>query len=477
LSERRALLLLLALAALVRLPGLDLDPWFDEVWMLDEFVRHPLVKSLTVYTTDNHHPLYTVCAWVCVRLFGEHPWALRLPAYAFGVAGVGALFAFARRVASPRATWLACLLLALSVHHVAFSQNARGYTALACLALVSCSAFLDALPPAAGARVARRAVAVQGLALGFATWAHLTAVFVAAGELGAWLVERWRARGRAAVSAAPLAGVALGALVSLALHAPMLGQMARFFLGGGRPRVDAEWRSPLWTLLEAARSVGLGGGLAWVALLALAAVVATGLARLARRSVAAALLCALPPFLCGAAMLALGRNLWPRLFFFAAGFGALVAVEGLLGAAQGALRLLPLARATRERAATALVAAAVLASAALLPRVWRLPKQDFAGARAWVEARLGPGAVGMTAGLATFPYKAWYGGDLLPVATAAELDAALRGGRTGYVITTFPIYLASREPDLAAALAQRGHEVARFPGSVGGGDVVVVRVE
>jgi hypothetical protein len=44
------------------------------------------------------------------------------------------------------------------------------------------------------------------------------------------------------------------------------------------------------------------------------------------------------------------------------------------------------------------------------------------------------------------------------------------------VISTFPIYLRSRRPEIAELLDERATEVERFRGSIGDGDVVVLRV-
>jgi mannosyltransferase len=439
-------------ALLLRLPGLDGGLWFDEVWMLVDFVRAPLGKVLSSYPTDNHHPLYTLLAWGSARAFGQEPWSLRLPALLFGAASVAALYPFAARITSARTALLACALLAASPHHVFFSQNARGYTAMLFFALVASQAFH-----------ARRPL-LQGVALSLSIFAHLTGAFVAVGQLGAWALSR---RGNRSPDRAPLVGVLIGAALSIALHAAMLPDMLRFFFLRQNPyAAKAEWSSPLWTLLEAARSFGFGLAPGLLVLAAGLAIAILGLARLWKRDREAAWIVLLPPALCAVALVALGRNLWPRSFFFAAGFMALIAAEGGLAVLD---RLLP-------RAADALAAALVVASLALVPRQWRLPKQDFAGARDYALSARAAGEPVLTVGLATFPYQEYYGGGFTAVDSREDLERELAGGRGALVITTFPIYLRSRRPDLARALEQRGREVRRFPGSVGDGDVIVLRV-
>lgn len=443
---------LFVVALVLRLPGLDLGLWFDEVWMLVDFVRQPLATVVTSYPTDNHHPLYTLLAWGSVRILGEHPWTLRLPALLFGAASVPALYLFALRVASPRVAVLASALLAASSHHVLFSQNARGYTAMLFFALV-----------ASDAALARKPVR-QGIALALSSYAHLTGAFVALGHLAAWAIAGRRGR---SASRAPLAGVTLAALLAFGLHAPMLADMTRFFFDRVNPyAAQAEWSSPLWTLAEAARSLGFGLVPGLLAIAGALAVAGIGATSLWKRDREAALIVALPALLCAIALVVMGRNLWPRSFFFAAGFLALVAAEGFLAVVD---RLLP-------RIADALAAAAVVASLALLPRIWNLPKQDFAAARDFAISVRAEGEPVLTVGLASFPYEAYYGGGFTPVDAREELERELAGGREALVITTFPIYLRSRRPEIARVLDERGVEIERFRGSVGDGDVVVMRV-
>jgi hypothetical protein len=123
---------LMGLAVVLRLMNLDSGLWFDEVVTLTEFVRLPAAELVRNYADQNQHPLFSLMAHGSVELFGESAWALRLPAALFGVATVGVLYGFAR-------------LLAVSYHHVWFSQNARGYTMLVFFALLGSWLFLENL--------------------------------------------------------------------------------------------------------------------------------------------------------------------------------------------------------------------------------------------------------------------------------------------------------------------------------------------
>ena len=210
------LLALLAAALVLRCIELSAGMWFDEVWMLVDFVRQPLAYLPRHFPTDNHHPLYSIAAWLSVRALGEGPVALRLPAVLFGVGSVAALYALGRYLIGRREALWAALLLTLSYHHVWFSQNARGYTGLLLFGLLACHGFLVALETGS-----RRAWLLQGTSLALASFLHVTGVLLAAAQLLIWLGRR---------RAAPACGLALGALLSLVLHALMLPQMVHFFL-------------------------------------------------------------------------------------------------------------------------------------------------------------------------------------------------------------------------------------------------------
>ena len=116
----------------------------------------------------------------------------------------------------------------------------------------------------------------------------------------------------------------------------------------------------------------------------------------------------------------------------------------------------------------------VLASLAVLPRAYTLPKTGFRGALAYVETRRGAKEAIAAVGSAVRPYQ-YYGADFCEVASIDELDRVLANNEAVYVLHTIPLSLESKAPRLASRLAEAA-EVARFPGSLGGGDVVVLRI-
>src|SRR5450755_2633515 len=132
---------LMAVAAILRVIGLNRDLWLDEFYALMLTVRRPLAEILTLFPGDNQHMLYSALARISVVVFGEHPWSLRLPSVMFGVGAVPAVYFLGREVTTKREGLLAATLLTVSYHHVWFSQNARGYTGMLFWTML-CSTYL-----------------------------------------------------------------------------------------------------------------------------------------------------------------------------------------------------------------------------------------------------------------------------------------------------------------------------------------------
>lgn len=477
--ERWALVGLLGLALALRLPGhLTTGLWYDEIRTLLESVRLPLASLLTTFASDNTHPLYSVFARLSVLALGENALALRLPALVFGVLSVGTLYLYALRVTSRWEATAASLLLATSFHHVWFSQNARAYTLLLLLTLIATLQFEDLLAGRDGRRIGS-----YGVSLGLGIYAHASAVFLALAHLVAHLgqvgTERRRPTLAALFRAPALRGLCLGGLVALLLYAPMLRQIVGFFLapsGGGSLAPD--WSSQ-WAMAQAAaRSVGLGLGAGTLVAAGAGVVLTCGAVSYWRQCPFRLVLFLGPGALFATAVLLLGRPFRPRFLFFLAGFLSLLLVRGLAVLGRPLLEALEGrwgTRVARTIAACAL-AAAMIAWLVPLPRAYLLPKQDFEGALAWVEEHRSPEVPVLTAGITSIVYRDYFRTDFTPVETLEELEESLVGGHGGYVLVTLRETFRRRSPELLAEIRTRGVRVARFRGSVVGGDIEIYRI-
>src|SRR5205085_541164 len=121
------------------------DLWLDELSPILDYRHASIWQVVTSYISSNNHLLYTIAEKLCVAAFGEREWALRLPSVIFGTAAVPVLYWIGCKVLPRYASLSAALLLAVSYHHILFSQNARGYTAYVLFSLIATGLFIDGL--------------------------------------------------------------------------------------------------------------------------------------------------------------------------------------------------------------------------------------------------------------------------------------------------------------------------------------------
>ena len=155
----RALIALTALAAALRLPTLGSQSlWLDEV-LTGNLARGSLGDLFHVVAQQEANPpLFYLLEWVWTRVAGTSEFALRLPSALFGIALVPVGYAIGRRLAGERTAVALAALVAVHPLLVYYSQEARGYSAVALACAVGFLFFLDALGAAGvGARVGGRA--------------------------------------------------------------------------------------------------------------------------------------------------------------------------------------------------------------------------------------------------------------------------------------------------------------------------------
>jgi mannosyltransferase len=462
------LALIVAVGALLRGLGLTRSLWVDEVDTLLHSVRLPLSRLVTTYASENDHPLYSLLAHLSVAAFGEHEWSLRLPALLLGLASLVAVYRLGARLLDREHGLLAALLLAVSSHHVWFSQDARGYTGLLLFTLLATRELVDLLEQPRRDFLMRYATFIA-----LAIYTHLTGLVVLAGHLLVALAPRRRAP----AIAAPFA-VLLGLLLGLALYLPMADGVVAAFTSRAQEQSAAVvrvagWTRPGWALGQVVAS--FGGGAAGSAVLALALLFgAIGLVSLWTRARAfvvmhlAALAFALVP------LMLLRRHLYPRLLFFEAGFAAIALAHGATVAGRwlfSRIERLEEPRARIAGAAVALFLASGLASS--IGRVYAHPKQDFTGARDFVEAAAAPDDVRIAVGAAKLALPGYYAPSWRSADSAAELAAMRSAAPRAWVVWCLPDQLAAARPDVAAALARDFDLVKELPGSLVGGSVYV----
>jgi len=474
LSERPFVAVILAgtigLAAALRAYSLDSGLWYDEILMHVQESSKSYGEILTTYDSKNQHFLYTLLARLAMDCFGDTAWALRLPAALFGVAGVAALYAFAREVTDASEALLATALLAFSYHHVWFSQNARGYSGILFWALLSSALLLRALGDGR-----QRWWALYAVTAALGVYTHMTMVFVMAGQALVYLSTVWTRRGRPSPARwdGLLLGFPLAGLLILQFYVIVLPQVLTGV--ANESSVVTVWRNPAWAMIEILQGLRIGFSGSAVGLVALA-VCTVGLVSFVRTAPAVATLLIVPVTLCAAVVIGSGHHVWPRFFFFGFGFAVLIVVRGasVLGRWIGTGLGLPPARAIQAGTLASLLL--VAGAAVALPRAYA-PKQDFEGALKFVEASRAPGDSVVTVGLATMPYQRFYKANWGSVESVESLEAVRSRGRRTWLVYTLPPHLDAVYPDLMLRIRNEFQVVRIFPGTLSGGAVIVCRSE
>jgi mannosyltransferase len=153
-----ALLAITLVAFLLRAPHLDTQSlWRDEVDVIrlaNELLPQspvgelkallvPLVRRLT--QTGYNGPLYFLLMRGWLNLVGDGEFALRYPALCCGVLAVPLSYRVGRRLVGLPAAVMAALLVAISPYPIWYSQDAKMYTLVTALTLLSLTYLLEAL--------------------------------------------------------------------------------------------------------------------------------------------------------------------------------------------------------------------------------------------------------------------------------------------------------------------------------------------
>lgn len=120
--------------------------WYDEAvsitaskLSLTEQIKWNLTQS------DNNPPLYYALLHSWVSVFGDSEFSARFPSVIFGSLSIIAIYGLGKLLFDRKTGLIAALILSTSVFHVWFAQEARAYTLLTLLTLLSFYYFLKIL--------------------------------------------------------------------------------------------------------------------------------------------------------------------------------------------------------------------------------------------------------------------------------------------------------------------------------------------
>ena len=187
----RAALLIVGIAAAIRLPRLFTSLFYDEIFTIQHFVTRPFFTIPFAQMGANNHILNSLLLYPLVRISSAEA-LVRLPAYLAGLVSLWLFFRVGQWMAGGLVGLLALLAAAASPYHLWYSTLARGYMLGLCLSLVG---FLMVLR--AGAPPARLSRWTFGISQVFASWATPTAALAPAALAGFLLLgalPSWRSR-------------------------------------------------------------------------------------------------------------------------------------------------------------------------------------------------------------------------------------------------------------------------------------------
>jgi len=495
-DKRISLYLLAAIIALtlaLRLINLGSDLWLDEIATAQTYSQAPLLHVIGSYTSSNNHLLNTLLVKLAVAWAGNREWAIRLPAALFGVATVPALYWMARMALSRRASLVAALLLAVSYHHIFFSQNARGYSAYLLFSLLSSGLLAQGLQED---RARDWALYVAAMLLDFAALLNSGFVFAAHILAGAAALIAIKRRGGASI---PMlrrltAVFALIALLGFQLYALILPQayvISRVVYTDpsvGFSPFSAEFLKELMRGLSAGLYAKFGAGLSIglvLGALPFLAIVGAGFLIVFRRQWALAAALALPPVLTAVYLLVNRATFSPRFFLLGLPLAVLSVAQGLFSFADLVADRLRESRKTfAPKLATALGLAVCAVSLASLRYYYFVPKQSYRASLEYLEELRKPDGIVIVVYLAEAGYRYYglraglkEGENCFFVRSLAALETTLANhrGRRNFLVTTFSRNLRLSYPDLNARISQ-GWDIARtFPATIGDGEISVWR--
>ena len=119
--------------------------WFDEIMSL-HFSQKDLVSILNPPWYETHiPPLYYILLHFWIRLFGTSKFAIRSLSAIFGSLSIFVLYKLGKNLFNVKIAIYSSFILAVSIFHIYFSQEARMYSLLTLTTLISIFFFLKSL--------------------------------------------------------------------------------------------------------------------------------------------------------------------------------------------------------------------------------------------------------------------------------------------------------------------------------------------
>ena len=469
------------LAQLLRSYGANADLWLDEISPILAYGSTPPLELVGNYVSTNNHLLNTLLLKLSIGVFGEHEWSVRLPAILFGVASIVMLWFCARFVLSRRASLLPALLLAVSYHHIFFSQNARGYSAYIFFALFGIFALIKGLRED---RLVWWVCWVAAVVLGFASLLNTAFVVAAQAIVAAAVLWEMSRRGQNArpMMRRLLVVFGVAAMLTLQLYIVALPGIYVVITNVYRTQSTGFTFLSLEFAREVWRGVSAGFGRdAEIAAIPFLLAAGLGYIALLRRSWVFALAVALPGVLTALFLLAGHLTFSPRFFLLwlpLTMITAVVALESVLNS-----NVLFKMSVPRQRSLLLWISGALAAiSCVSLKRYYEIPKQPYRAALAYAEHARAPNDLVVVLYVTELGVRYYGARTEIPmsanyrfVRTAASLDSVLAEPHRGrvWMLLTFARAFHMDLPEMEARLHAGWVERKTFPATVGDGSIAL----
>jgi len=145
LRENYLIVLIVLLGAALRFYGLGREGiWYDEAISIhvSKLGFSDIIRWVFNNSAETNPPFYYMILSPWIAVFGDSEAVSRMPSAIFGSLSVIAIYALGKLLYGKRAGLIAALILAVSFFHIKYAQEARGYTLMVCLILVSYYSFL-----------------------------------------------------------------------------------------------------------------------------------------------------------------------------------------------------------------------------------------------------------------------------------------------------------------------------------------------
>lgn len=145
LKDNYLIILIVILGAVLRFYGLGREGiWYDEAVSVavSKLGFKDIIKWVFDNTAETNPPFYYMLLSLWTPLLGDSEAVSRIPSAIFGSLSIIAIYAVGRLLYNKRTGLVAALILAVSAFHLKYAQEARGYTLMVCLILVSYYSFL-----------------------------------------------------------------------------------------------------------------------------------------------------------------------------------------------------------------------------------------------------------------------------------------------------------------------------------------------